>query len=524
MLLDELRAHANAERDLRKLVGNDHARAEALALPIGELWLDLSKQPLTMGLLDSAAAHADSLGLREALDDLFAGRIVNPSENRPALHPLLRAPSPPPHLEAQHRAMRQTRQQMAALADRLAGDGISVLINLGIGGSDLGPKLAYEALRHQALPDRELRFVANVDGAALETALVGVDPKQCAFVLASKSFGTQETRINAASAQRWMAEHGLSPAQIGARLVALTAKPDAARAFGVRDDHILAFDEAIGGRYSLWSAIGFPLVFVLGSTAFETLLAGAAQLDRHVREQPWQRNGAFLLALTELLHRVGYRYPAQSVVAYDERLARLPEYLQQLVMESNGKSIGIDGSPLTVPAAPVIWGGVGTSVQHAFFQSLHQGTDIVPVTFVAARVPDHRWRDHHPALLANLAAQSAALMRGRSFEEALGQESDPSDPAAIARARQRVFAGNRPSTTIIVERLTPAALGTLVALYEHQVYLVGRLLGINSFDQWGVELGKELCGEYLPLLSDPSAALPASIDASTLALLRRLRA
>ncbi len=522
-MLEALRAHAAAHGDLRALVAGDHVRASTLGIELGELWLDLSKQPLTLELLDTLSLRADGQRLRDALDDLFAGRIVNRSENRAALHPLLRAVEAPPHLQAQHAAMRSVRNEMAALSDRLAQSGIETLINLGIGGSDLGPKLAYEALRSQRIAGRHLRFVANVDGAALEAAVAGLDPTRCAFVLASKSFGTQETRMNAISAQRWLAEHGLPGEQIAQRMVALTAKPDAARAFGIADDRILAFDEAIGGRYSLWSAIGFPLVFALGADRFESLLAGAALVDRHVQSAPWSKNAPFLMAVVELLHRIGYGYPAQAVVAYDERLARLPEYLQQLVMESNGKSITVDGSELVVPAAPVIWGGVGTSVQHAFFQSLHQGTDIVPVTFVAARNADHRFADHHPALLANMAAQSAALLRGRSFEEALAQESETGE-MAIARARQRVFAGNRPSTTLLMDRLTPSALGSLIALYEHQVYLVGRLLGINSFDQWGVELGKELCGELLPLLTDVRSPLPASLDAGTLALLRRLRA
>ncbi len=521
-MLELLRAHAVRHRDLRAMVGSDHARATALCIEIGGLWLDFSKQPLTTALLDDLAIAADAQHLRGALDDLFAGAIVNPSEQRAALHPLLRASEAPPHLLAQHTAMHAARVEMAALAERLAERGVETLVNLGIGGSDLGPKLAYEALRSHRIDGRQLRFVANVDGAALEAALGGLDPARCAFVLASKSFGTQETRMNAVSAMRWLQEHGLSSAAISERMVALTSKPEAARAFGIRDDSILTFDEAIGGRYSLWSAIGFPLVFAFGPERFAALLDGAACIDRHVRSAPWQRNAPFLMAIVELLHRVGYGYPAQAVVAYDERLARLPEYLQQLVMESNGKSIGVDGRQLSVPAAPVIWGGVGTSVQHAFFQALHQGTDVVPVTFVAARLADHRFADHHPALLANLAAQSAALLRGRSFDEALAQESTR-DTAAVARAQQRVFGGNRPSSTLLMERLTPHALGSLIALYEHQVFLTGRLLGINSFDQWGVELGKELCGELLPLLTDADQPLPPHLDAGTLAMLRRLR-
>ena len=524
-LMERLRAHAAGEgADLRALFSADPGRAKRYAIELPGLWLDLSKQALSAQLVADAAGIAQGMDLGGALAQLFDGHVVNATEGRAALHTLLRVPADGAVADAlreRHDDIQGSLHSMAALAGHLAGEGIEVLVNLGIGGSDLGPRLIYDALASEALPGRRLRFVANVDGNALDAVLRHLDPRKSAFVLASKSFGTQETRMNGESAIRWMRARGLTEQEVSQRLIAVTAKPAAARAFGVPDEHILAFDEAVGGRYSVWSAIGFPLVYAFGIERFRELLAGAHAIDRHVRETPWDHNAGFLLALVELLHRCGYGHPSHAVVVYDERLARLPEYLQQLEMESNGKSVDVNGEVLPFPSAPVVWGGVGTSVQHAFFQALHQGTDVVPVSFVAAASVGHEWPAHHDALIANMAAQGAALLRGRSFDEAVAQERDPTDPAAVARARQRVFAGNRPSTTILLDRVEPRTLGALVALMEHKVYLAGRMLGINSFDQWGVELGKEICGELLPWVSGGPA--PAGFDSSTAALVERYR-
>ncbi len=520
-----LRAHAvSAGADLRGLFAADPDRARRFAIDLPGCWLDLSKQPLTDGLIEQAGELAESMGLRTALHQLFDGATVNASERRSALHTLLRVPMGTPVASAlrdRHIQIQHALGQMQVLAERLASSGIETLVNLGIGGSDLGPRLVHDALAARALPQRRLRFVANVDGNALSAVLRQLDPRRSAFVLASKSFGTQETRMNAESAIAWMRGHGLNASEIEQRLVAVTAKPAAARAAGVPSEHILAFDEAVGGRYSVWSAIGFPLVYAFGIERFRELLSGAHQIDQHVLHTPWGGNAGFLLALIELLHRCGYGHPTHAVVAYDERLARLPEYLQQLEMESNGKSVDVYGDALEYPTAPVVWGGVGTSVQHAFFQALHQGTDVVPVSFVAAANVEHDLPGHHDALIANMAAQGAALLRGRCLDEALAQEADPADPDCLARARQRVFAGNRPSTTILLDRLDARTIGALLALMEHKVYLAGRLLGINSFDQWGVELGKEICGVLLPWVEGGDAI--GGMDASTEALVARYR-
>ncbi len=524
-LVTRLRAHAEgAGIDLRVLFASDPDRARRYAFELPGCWMDLSKQALTDNLVADAAAIAERMQLRAALQQLFDGGMVNTSEGRAALHTLLRTPADAAvaaPLRERHEDIQRAQRRMAALADQLADSGIDTLVNLGIGGSDLGPRLVYDALATTALPQRRLRFVANVDGNALDAVLRQLDPRRSAFVLASKSFGTQETRMNAESAMAWMRAHGLSQHEIEQRLVAVTAKPAAARAVGVPEAHILAFDEAVGGRYSVWSAIGFPLVYAFGIERFRDLLAGAHAIDQHVLTTPWARNVGFLLALIELLQRCGYGHPTHAVVVYDERLARLPEYLQQLEMESNGKSVDVEGNTLEYPSAPVVWGGVGTSVQHAFFQALHQGTDVVPVTFLAAARVEHPWPAHHDALIANMAAQAAALLRGRTLDEALAQETDPTKPSAQARARQRVFAGNRPSTTILLDRVDARTVGALLALMEHKVYLTGRMLGINSFDQWGVELGKEICGQLLPWVEGGAAI--DGMDASTEALVARYR-
>ncbi|MCP5476706.1 MAG: glucose-6-phosphate isomerase [Rhodanobacteraceae bacterium] len=524
-LVQLLRAHARGPgADLRGMFARDPGRAQRFALELPGAWLDLSKQALSDDLVAAAAQLAERMQLRGALKALFDGHTVNASEGRAALHTLLRVPEGTPVSEAlrdRHDDMQSALRRMAALGEKLAEEGIETLVNLGIGGSDLGPRLVYEALGAQALPGRRLRFVANVDGNALDAVLRHLDPRRSAFVLASKSFSTQETRMNADSAMHWMRAHGLTESEISQRLIAVTARPDAARALGVPETHILAFSEAVGGRYSVWSAIGFPLVYALGIGRFRALLDGAHQIDQHVLHEPWESNAGFLLALIELLHRCGFGHPSHAVVVYDERLARLPEYLQQLEMESNGKSVDVSGETMSYPTAPVVWGGVGTSVQHAFFQALHQGTDVVPVSFIAAARVEHDFDGHHDALIANMAAQGAALLRGRSYAEALAQEADPSDAAAQARARQRVFAGNRPSTTLLLDQLDARSVGALIALMEHKVYLAGRMLGINSFDQWGVELGKEICGQLLPMVT--GEAPMSGLDSSTEALLRRYR-
>ncbi len=527
-LFSLLQRHAaDPAHDLRQLFAQDGpARARDFAIDLGPLYVDLSKQALTRSLIEAAGALADELGLRQAYADLRQGVRVNASEDRAALHTLLRTPGAAPVAESlrdHHAEVLATQKAKARIAEELTQLGIDTIVHLGIGGSDLGPRLGYEALSAHRLPGRRARFAANVDGAALSSVLDGLDPARTAFVLASKSFTTQETLLNADSAQRWMAEAGLDRSAIAARLVAVTSKPEAAVAYGVPVARVLPMGEWVGGRYSIWSAVGFTLLFCCGAQVFREFLDGAHAMDEHTAQAPWRENLPFLLALVDLLQRNGHGRGSHAVLVYDERLARLPEYLQQLEMESNGKTQRPDGLAVSWGTAPVIWGGIGTTAQHAFFQSLHQGTDVVPVSFVAAARAAHDLPGHHEALLANLAAQGAALLRGRSLDEALAQETPPLDARKRERATQRVFSGNRPSSTFLLREVSAEALGMLLAAFEHKVYFSACCWGINPFDQWGVELGKEMCRELLPALSRGGGVLPETVDASTAALIGKIR-
>jgi glucose-6-phosphate isomerase len=433
---------------------------------------DFAKTHLGRAHLDAFAALADAAGLAGRRDALFAGEIVNPTEHRAAEHMAERGEGAPESVErARHFHIR-----MRTLIDAIEAEAfgpVRHILHVGIGGSALGPRLLVDALgRHEGRYD--VAIVANVDGAALEEAVRHFDPHATLLVIASKTFTTTETMLNAASALQWMEENGV-PDPYG-RIVALTAHPDAAIEFGVDETRILPFAESVGGRYSLWSSIGFPAALALGWSAFEELLEGAAAMDRHFRHAPLPGNAPVLAAFVDLYYASVRGAQTRAIFAYDERLRLLPSYLQQLEMESNGKSARLDGSPVGRATAPVAWGGVGTDAQHAVFQLLHQGTQLVPVEFVACVEPGHSFApDHHRQLLGNCFAQGAALMAGRASD----------DP-------HRAYPGDRPSTTILLDRLDPATLGALLAFYEHRTFANAALLGINPFDQFGVELGKEM--------------------------------
>jgi glucose-6-phosphate isomerase len=493
----------------------DPARAERLAFRFDGLHLDLSRCRIDSPLLALAIdqlGQTDFLARRRAL---FDGEIVNLSEQRPALHPLLRASAPyHPSQLALHRQIRQARERMYALVDALRAGRASELglidarciVNLGIGGSDLGPRLVASALGDERL---EVHFVANVDGHAMARLLPKLDARQTLFIVTSKSFSTRETLLNAATAQSWLRQQGVDEAALKRHFLVCSARPDRAHSFGAAE--VLPFAEGVGGRYSLWSTVGFAAAAALGSERFQALLAGAEALDRHFLESEPAANLPVLLAIAQACDRVLWGCATRAVVPYDERLALLPAFLQQLEMESNGKSVDDAQQPLPHAAAPVIWGGVGTDGQHAYFQALHQGRDVVPVDFLASIRPQHYFHEHHAVLLANMLAQSAALLHGSAI--------DPADPLSAARH----CPGGRPSTVLLLERLTPASLGALLALYEHKVYVQSRIYGNNPFDQWGVELGKQIASTIEPALL---AAAPGSgtFDPTTEALLRRIRA
>lgn len=447
-------------------------RLDRLVRHVCGIRFDFAKTHLdddVMERLTEIAAAGDYPGRRRAL---FAGEISNPTEGRAAEHCAERGEGAP---ESVHRAQ-LCHQRMRQLVDAIEGGAfgpVRHLIHIGIGGSALGPELLIDALGRGA--DRyEIAVVSNVDGAALQAVFDRFDPKTTLIAIASKTFTTTETMLNAASALQWLEESGVDD-PFG-RIVALTANPDAALAWGIDETRVLPFSETVGGRYSLWSSIGFPAALALGWEAFEELLEGAAEMDRHIRLTDGAENVALLAAFADQIYANLMQCQTRAVFAYDERLRQLPSYLQQLEMESNGKSVDLNGRPVGRATAPITWGGVGTDAQHAVFQLLHQGTHRVPVEFVVAREADHSLDPaHHEALVQNCIAQGAALMAGRAAEDGA-----------------RAYPGDRPSTTILLEAVTPHALGALLAFYEHRTFANAVMLGINPFDQFGVELGKEM--------------------------------
>lgn len=458
---------------LTGLVAADpEARLQALVRNVADIRFDFAKTHLdaaAIGILSDLAGTQDFAGRRKTL---FAGGIANPTEGRAAEHSAERGDGAP---ESVHRAQ-AFHQRMRMMIDAIEAGAfgeIRHLLHIGIGGSALGPDLLVDALgRHGARTD--VAVVSNVDGAALAEAFARFDPACTLIAVASKTFTTTETLLNAASALQWLEEAGV-PDPYG-RVIALTAMPERAMEWGVDETRILPFAESVGGRYSLWSSIGFPAALALGWDAFADMLEGAAEMDRHFRLADGADNVALLAAFADQLYTNRLGCQTRAVFAYDERLRLLPAYLQQLEMESNGKSVTLDGKPLGRTSAAITWGGVGTDAQHAVFQLLHQGTHLTPVEFVVAREPDHLLDDaHHETLVANCIAQGAALMAGRASEDGA-----------------RHYPGDRPSTTILLGQVTPRSLGALIAFYEHRVFANAVLLGINPFDQFGVELGKEM--------------------------------
>ncbi|WP_338425449.1 glucose-6-phosphate isomerase [Sphingopyxis kveilinensis] len=458
---------------LTDLVAADpQARLQALVRNVADIRFDFAKTHLddaAIAILSDLADAQDFGGRRKTL---FSGGIANPTENRAAEHSAERGDGAPESVHVAQALHQRMRMMIDAIEAGAFGE-IRHLLHIGIGGSALGPDLLVDALgRHS---DRyDVAVVSNVDGAALDEAFAKFSPEHTLVAVASKTFTTTETLLNANSALQWLDEAGVAD-PLG-RFIALTAMPDRAIEWGIDETRILPFSETVGGRYSLWSSIGFPAALALGWDAFADLLEGAAEMDRHFRLADGADNICLLAAFADQIYANRLECQTRAVFAYDERLRLLPDYLQQLEMESNGKAVTLDGEPLAQQSAPITWGGVGTDAQHAVFQLLHQGTHRVPVEFVVAREPDHLLDDaHHETLVANCIAQGAALMTGRASEDGA-----------------RAYPGDRPSTTILLDQVSPRSLGALIAFYEHRVFANAVLLGINPFDQFGVELGKEM--------------------------------
>jgi len=496
--LDTLQSHAArlSGASIAGLLKDEPGRVEAHALQVGPLYATFARQRYDAAAWDALLQLGRQLELPVAFRRLFDGEKINLTEGRSVLHTALRGDlSQAPVAREAYETAAAVRQRMYALVRELEASEVTDIVSVGIGGSDLGPRLVADALRGP-LPGRfRVHFISNVDGAAAQRVLAPLDPKRTAAVFISKTFGTQETLLNGAIVRDWLGGSG--------RIYAVSANPErAAKAFDIAAERVLPMWDWVGGRYSLWSAVGFPIALAIGTEAFDQLLAGAAEFDRHVLEAPLEANLAVRHGLTAVWNRNALGLASHAVLTYDQRLALLPAYLQQLVMESLGKRVKVDGSPVDGDTVPVWWGGAGTDVQHSFFQALHQGTGIVPADFIGTVRNDDPYAQNHEALLSNLLAQTEALANGQSSE----------DP-------HRAYPGNRPSTTILLESLTPRSLGALLAMYEHSVYVQSVAWGINAFDQFGVELGKQVANTLLPALRGESQAS----DPVTAALIARLR-
>ncbi len=532
------------EADLRKhrtidLFTTDLKRAERYSLEAAGLYLDYSKNKVSGDAMAALLDLARAADLPGAIRRMLAGEKINVTEDRAVLHVALRDFSGRPYVvdgADVAPVIARARQRMKSFADRyqrgelkgFSGGPIDTIVNIGIGGSDLGPLMAVEALRPFWLKGKRAFFVSNVDGQHLADTLAGLDPAGTLFIVASKTFTTQETMTNAASARSWFLSHGGGEAGIAKHFVALSTNETEVRNFGIAPENMFAFWDWVGGRYSMWSAVGLSIALQCGWSVFEEMLKGAQAMDENFRASPLEQNMPALLALIGVWNRNFIGAASHAVLPYDQHLSRLPAYLQQLDMESNGKSATVSGAPAGVSTGPVIFGEPGTNGQHAFYQLIHQGTDVISCDFIAAAKSASPLADHHEKLLANFLAQTEALMLGKD-EAAVRAElaAGGASAAGIDRlALHKVFPGDRPTNSILMERLDPAHFGALVALYEHKVFCQGVLWGINSFDQWGVELGKVLARKILPEIAALGETKPAPVahDGSTRRLIERINA
>jgi glucose-6-phosphate isomerase len=531
----ERHAEAMAAAHLRDLFAADGDRFARFSLRLDDLLLDYAKNRVTdetMGLLFDLARAAE---LEHCRTRMFAGDRINVTENRAVLHIALRNRSNRPivvdgrdvmpAVNAVLDKMRAFSEQVRSAAWRgHTGAAVTDIVNIGIGGSDLGPCMVCEALKPYQRPDLRPHFVSNVDGAQLHDTLAPLDPAHTLFVVASKTFTTQETMTNAASARAWLVERLGDEAAVAKHFVAVSTNAQAVATFGIRTENMFEFWDWVGGRYSLWSAIGLPIALAVGFARFAELLAGAHAMDEHFRTTPLERNMPVILALLGIWYRDFLGACSHAVLPYSQHLHRLPAYLQQADMESNGKSVRRDGARVDYATGPIVWGEPGTNGQHAFYQLLHQGTELVPADFLAAAESLTPLGDHHDKLLANFFAQTEALAFGKTADQARGElESEGLSGGALAAlVPHKVFEGNRPTNSILFRRLDPATLGKLIALYEHKIFTQGVLWNINSFDQWGVELGKQLAKVILPQLADPEPV--SSHDSSTNGLINHMKA
>ncbi|MCG9711337.1 glucose-6-phosphate isomerase [Shewanella insulae] len=519
---------------MRALFDADPQRFDKMSLSACGLLLDYSKNRADEQTLEQLFKLAKSASLSDKISAMFNGEIINNTEKRAVLHTALRAEADEVILVDGHNIVpevKQTQAKMAKFVDNVSsgewkgytGKAITDIVSIGIGGSFLGPKIVTQALRPYWNPALKCHFVANVDATSLCEKLRLVDPETTLFVMSSKSFGTQETLTNTLSAKAWFLENGGTQADIAKHFVAVTSNVAKATEFGMDADNIFPMWDWVGGRYSLWSAIGLPIALLIGMDNFYQLLAGAKSMDKHFVEAPLEQNMPVIMGLFSLLYGNFYQAQSHVVLTYDHYLRGLPAYFQQLDMESNGKSVTLDGDRVEHSTGPVIWGGEGTNGQHAYHQLLHQGTALIPADFILPLQSHNPLGEHHVQLASNCFGQTQALMQGRTFEEALAEldGSSLSQEAKTLIAKHKVMDGNKPSNTLLMDKLTPETLGALIALYEHRTFVQGALWDINSFDQWGVELGKTLGNDVLARLQSDEEA--KALDASSNALINHFR-
>ena len=505
-----------ADDRIRDYFAADPQRFEKMSLRVGGLFLDYSKHAISGAVLDKLLELADHSALVQRRAQMFSGDIINVTEDRPVLHTALRNQGEGPLMVDGKDVMpeiQRTREQIRAFSEAVrsgewkgySGERIKDVVNIGIGGSDLGPNMASRALLKYRHPDLNFHFVSNVDGAHIQKVLKRLDPATTLFIVSTKTFSTQETLLNAKTARRWFLENAGEDADVGAHFIAASTNRQAAMEFGIREENVFEFWAWVGGRYSMWSSIGLPIALSIGFDGFIEMLEGAYAMDQHFLTAPFRENMPVLMALIGIWYINFVGAETQAIVPYDQALHQLPSFLQQLDMESNGKSVDIFGHPVDYKTGPIVWGQTGSNGQHAFFQLLHQGTRYVPIDFIASLKSEPGVEDHHFALLTNMLAQANAFMEGSQSGSRLDPYSCP---------------GNRPSSVLLLDELTPKNLGALIALYEHKVFVQGVIWNINSFDQWGVQLGKRIAGEISERIDEHSQ----DFDASTQGLLALVRA
>ena len=520
-------AAAIGSTNLRELFASDPGRGDRLTAEAGDLYLDYSKHLVTDETLELLLALAERAGVRERRGAMFAGEHVNVTEDRPALHVALRMPQGSSLVVDGVDVVAEVHQvlgRMGAFSERVrsgewtgaTGERIRAVVNIGIGGSDLGPAMAYEALLDRSDRDIECRFVSNVDGADIAEAVRDLDPDATLFVISSKTFTTLETLTNARSARAWLVG-ALGEDAVARHFVAVSTNAEGVAAFGIDTDNMFGFWDWVGGRYSMDSAIGLSLMIAIGPDAFADMLGGFHAIDEHFRTAPSERNLPVLQGLLGVWYRNFLGAQTKAVLPYSHHLSKLTAYFQQLDMESNGKSVTLNGDPVDYDTGPVVWGTPGTNGQHAYYQLIHQGTTLIPADFIGFVRPTDLVEGHHDLLMANFFAQTEALAFGKTREEVAAEGV----PAPLAP--HRTFRGNRPTSTILAHALTPNTLGQLIALYEHTVFIQGAIWGIDSFDQWGVELGKVLAGRIAAELTSGTDPEAGAHDSSTTSLIARYR-